>query len=352
MKNTLFLIFVVFSIISCKTNTSNPPSNKKAFQSAQIDTLFNDKISIRAIVVDNNRVWYAADHSRFGYYDISKKIKSEYLIAKDSMNLEFRSIAKTSDNIYILNVANPAFLYQIDKHSCKSRIVYRENNQKTFYDSMQFWNDKEGIAIGDPVEDCLSLIITRDGGNNWTKLLCKDLPNIVEGEAAFAASNTNIVVKGNSTWIVTGGKKANVFFSPDKGISWSKNETPIVQGGKMTGIFTADFYNQKNGFIAGGNYESLNTNYENKAFTSDSGKTWQLTAEGQGFGFASCVQYVPQSNGRELVTVGASGLYYSSDSGKTWKQLTSDSSLYTIRFLNNHIAIAAGKNKMIKITFK
>jgi len=129
-------------------------------------------------------------------------------------------------------------------------------------------------------------------------------------------------------------------------------DSPIVQGKTMTGIFTADFYDAENGFIAGGNYEVPNQNFANKAITANGGKTWKLIAENQGFGFASCVQYVPKSNGKQLVTVGASGLYYSSDSGNSWKQLATDSSLFTIRFLNSHTAIAAGLNKIIRINFK
>ncbi len=177
------------------------------------------------------------------------------------------------------------------------------------------------------------------------------IAKIVEGEVAFAASNTNIVVKKNETWIVTGGKKANVYYSPDKGKNWEVYTTPIIQGKAMTGIFTADFYDSKNGFIAGGDYEAPNQNFTNKAFTTDGGKTWKLIAENQGFGYASCVQYVPDSEGKSLVSIGASGLYYSSDSGNSWKQLSTDTSLFTIRFLNNHTAIAAGLNKMIRINF-
>jgi hypothetical protein len=30
-----------------------------------------------------------------------------------------------------------------------------------------------------------------------------------------------------------------------------------------------------------------------KARTTDGGKTWKLVAENQGFGYASCVQYIP-----------------------------------------------------------
>ena len=111
------------------------------------------------------------------------------------------------------------------------------------------------------------------------------------------------------------------------------------------------FYDSKIGFIAGGDYEVRNQNFSNKASTTDGGKKWNLIAENQGFGYASCVQYVPESNGKGIVTVGYSGLYYTSDGGISWKQLANDSTLNTIRFIDNHTAIAAGQNKMIRIRF-
>jgi len=83
---------------------------------------------------------------------------------------------------------------------------------------MQFWNDMEGIAVGDPIDACLSIIITRDGGETWNKLPCEKLPKVVDGEAAFAASNTNIITKGTATWIVSGGKKSRVFTRQIKGL--------------------------------------------------------------------------------------------------------------------------------------
>jgi len=353
MKNFIFAAAVVSVLISCKSICCrNDDHSKISFNSVQIDTLFKDKISIRAIVVDGNKVWYAGNNSRFGFYDLNQNKKTENHISKDSLKLEFRSMAKTSKYIFILSVSNPALLYQISKEEAQPKLVYQENHEKVFYDSMQFWNDSEGIAIGDPIEDCLSILVTRDGGNSWSKIPSAVLPKVIDGEAAFAASNTNIVIKGNSTWIVSGGKKASVFNSPDKGKTWNSYNTPIVQGKTMTGIFTADFYDAKNGFIAGGNYEVPNQNFGNKASSTDGGKTWNLKAENQGFGYASCVQYVPESGGKGLVSVGASGLYYSSDSGNSWKQLAADPSLFSLRFIDNHTAIAAGKNKMIRITFK
>ena len=345
MKKILLLLMVSLGLISCK-------SNQIIYTSVKIDTLFTDKISIRPISISDDKVFYAADKNRVGVIDLNNNSKNEYAIEKDNLKLEFRSIAQTSSSIFIANVGNPAFIYKFSKDLQQKELVYEEHNEKVFYDSMQFWNDQEGIAIGDPIENCFCMLITRNGGATWTKVTCSNLPDLAEGEAAFAASNTNIVIKGGKTWIVSGGKKARVFFSSDKGKTWSVNNSPVIQGEAMTGIFTADFYNEKIGFIAGGNYEKPNQNFGNKALTLNGGKTWDLVSENQGFGYASCVQFVPDSKGEQLVSVGANGIYYSSDKGNSWKQFSSDSSLFTIRFINKSTAIAAGKNKMVRLDFK
>lgn len=353
MRKMYFILLFMSGLPFVKAQNINSNKNQKnSFTSIQIDTLFEDKISIRAIVIENNKVWYAGNKNRYGYFDLVSSKKFENTILHDTLQIEFRSIAKTKKYIYVLSVANPALLYQISKDGKFNKLVYQEQNDKVFYDSMQFWNENEGIAIGDPITNCLSIITTVDGGETWEKLPDSLAPKVFEGEAHFAASNTNIIVKKNHTWIVSGGKKARIFYSPNKGKSWEVNETPIIQGKQMTGIFTADFYDDKRGIVAGGNYEVLNQNTQNKAITKDGGKSWDLIANGEAFGYASCVQYVPNSKGNGIVVVGASGIYYSSDAGLKWIQLSADPNLYTIRFLTNTVAIAAGRNKMIRIKFK
>lgn len=349
IKNLFYLtVFIGFGLKPAFAQKAKIDSGRIA-----IDTLLVDKISIRAIAIDNNTLWYAADKGRFGNISLKDKTKKETKIKRDTIDIEFRSLASTTKNINIANIGNPALVYQVSKDGKKGpKLVYTEKHKKVFYDAMQFWNDKEGIAVGDPTENCFSIIITRNGGSSWVKLPCDQLPELADGEAAFAASNTNIIIKGDKTWIVSGGKKARVFYSPDKGRNWTVFETPIIQGKTMTGIFTADFYDENNGFIAGGDYEIQNQNFGNKAFTDNGGKTWHLVGENQGFGYASCIQYVPKSNGKQLVCVGGSGIQYSADGGATWQKLSEDKDLYTIRFQNENTAIAAGKNKIIRIVFK
>ena len=120
----------------------------------------------------------------------------------------------------------------------------------------------------------------------------------------------------------------------------------------MTGIFTADFYDSKQGFIAGGDYDLPNNKANNKAFTKDGGKTWQLIGQNMGFGYASCIQYVPGGNGREIVCVGSEGIQYSQNGGENWMQLSTDTKFFTIRFVNRNTAIAAGHNKVVRLNFK
>lgn len=339
------LVLVLFSFNSkpllSKFNVST--------SSVSIDTLFTDKISIRAIEIDKNKVWYAADKNRFGYVDLLTNKRIERKISLDSLKLEFRSIAKTKHSIFILSVGNPALLYKIDKYDLSYKLVYRENHEKVFYDAIHFIDNKKGIAIGDPTEDTFSIITTEDGGSTWNKISNNNLPKLAVGEAAFAASNTNICVKGNRIFLVSGGIKSRLFVSDDFCKTWQVFETPIIQGQAMTGIFSADFINEKTGIIVGGNYETQSNNKANKAITFDGGQTWKLIGINQGFGYASCVQFVPDSSGKRIISVGTTGIYSSNNQGENWNKLSDDKDIFTLRFQNSNTAILAGKNKLVRM---
>ena len=348
MKYLLSLLILVLFSLNSKPLSSKFNGNKTT---VSIDTLFTDKISIRAIEMDKNKVWYAADNNRFGYFDLITNKRVERTITLDSLKLEFRSIAQTKSDIYILSVGNPALLYKINKKDLSYKLVYRENHEKVFYDAIHFIDNKKGIAIGDPTEDTFSIITTDDGGATWNKIPSNNLPKLVLGEAAFAASNTNICVKGNRIFLVSGGIKSRVFVSDDFCKTWQVHETPIIQGQSMTGIFSADFLNEKTGIIVGGNYDAQSDNNANKAITFDGGQTWKLVGINQGFGYASCVQFVPNTNGKSILCVGTTGIYSSTNQGENWNKLSDDKDLFTIRFQDSNTAFLAGKNKLVRMKF-
>lgn len=365
MKKTLLILVTIFIIVgmgSCSVRKYNERFDRlySGFKSVEVMNVDeSSNFSIRAIELSGDDVLVLA-HSGFessiGYYENDKLHKREGAITSHTelqdSKLEFRSIAKTKKYYFFLSVSSPAYLYRASLGNFSQPVlVYQEDHKKVFYDSMDFWNDQEGIAIGDPTDDCMSIIITRDGGNTWTKLSCNDLPKAKEGEAAFAASDTNISIVGDHTWVATGGKASRVMYSPDKGKNWEVYDTPIVQGKETTGIYSIDFYDENNGFAIGGDYTKPNDTLNNKIRTNDGGKTWQVVANGKGPGYRSCVQYVPNSDGKELVAIGFKGIDYSNDYGDSWKHL-SDEGFYTIRFLNDSVAYAAGKGRISKLTFR
>jgi photosystem II stability/assembly factor-like uncharacterized protein len=203
--------------------------------------------------------------------------------------------------------------------------------------------------MGDPTDNCLSILITRDGGNTWGKINCEDLPKIEEGEAAFAASNTNIALVGENAWIVTGGLKARVFHTADMGLTWKVYETPIIQGKPTTGIYSVAFYNEYEGIICGGDYTNKFGNSANKAITKDGGRTWKVVAENKEPQYVSCVQYVPETDGKEIFAVSTNGIFYSNTSGENWKKV-SDEGFYTIRIVDKNTAWLSGEEVVAKMS--
>ncbi|NOY48368.1 MAG: oxidoreductase [Chlorobi bacterium] len=343
------LVVLVLCLFSCKKEKA---FKSRDFSKVEIEIILEDSLlSIRAIeLLEDKSLTFAANNNSYGLYNSNNEKWSISKQKYDTLDLSFRAVTHTSTDFFMLSIANPSLLYKTGNNG-KMKIVYQEEHSKAFYDSIDFWNNQEGIAIGDPTEDCMSIIITRDGGNTWTKLSCDVLPKAKEGEAAFAASDTNITIVGDHTWVATGGKASRVLYSPDKGKTWEVFETPIVQGLETTGMYSIDFYDAKNGFAIGGDYTKPEDNQANKIVTNDGGKTWEVVAKGKNPGYRSCVQYIPNRAGKELVTIGFKGIDYSNDSGYTWKHL-SDEGFYTIRFLNDSIAYAAGKGRISKLTFK
>lgn len=306
--------------------------------------------SIRAIeVINDSTVWFAGSNGKFGRI-INNNVQLDS-ITFNNKKLHFRSIAFNGESIFILSIENPAILYKIATFGKKinlPKIVYQESHNKVFYNAMQFFDSKNGIAMGDPTDNCLSVVLTHNGGKTWAKLNCKNLPILTEGEAAFAASNTNIAISEKNVWLVTGGKKARVFYSNNLGLNWKVAETPITQGGKMTGIFTVDFYDNKNGIIMGGNWEKKSSTHATKAITKNGGKTWSLIAKNQLPGYISSVQYIPNTEGKKLIAVSTEGIFYSKNKGKLWSKI-SNKSYYSIQFLNKNTAWLSENNKIAKM---
>lgn len=349
----LLVLIAVFFLWACAPEKNEAPN---PFTSVSMETvdLGLKRESIRALEIQNHKVFYSGLR-RAGFFEIDPQghptAIRETIHPEDTVG--YRSLAVTSNAYFFVNVGSPAHFYRKALNSASWTLVHQESHPKAFYDSMKFWDDSEGICIGDPIEkNCTSILITRDGGNTWKPVDCAQLPQVSEGEASFAASNTCIAVKGDRAWVITGGTKARVLHTTDRGRSWNIYPTPMVQGASTEGIFSVDFYDERQGFIIGGDYKNPSKNKANKCLTRDGGRSWETVSDGQTPNYKSCVQFVPRGNAKALVAIGFTGIDYSKDGGHSWTTLSTDSSFYTLRFFNDSVAYAAGINRVAKLTFK
>lgn len=321
---------------------------KNPFRSVSVSPVYQDSMGIRALTfLDSRTLAFAGSDGIYGTVDVhSHKVRAN-VQTYDSLTPSFRAVGKTRNDFFMLSIESPALLFKTGEGG-RMELVYKEEGEGVFYDSMTFWDDTDGIAVGDSREGCLSIIISRDGGNTWSKISCDDLPKGLEGEGAFAASDSNIAVKGDQVWI--GTTHGRVYHSADRGRSWEIQATPILSGASTQGIYSLDFYDEQIGFAIGGDYTKPGSNRGNKAVTLDGGKSWKSIADATGPTYKSCVQFVPNSGGRGLVALGFTGISYSWDGGENWRKL-SDESFYTLRFLNDSIAYAGGKDRIARLAF-
>ena len=342
LKKFFLLVFFFLFILKITSQNKNVKFDLDIFELKYT--------SIRAIeVINDTTVWFTGSNGKYGRI-INSEVEMDSIIYKET-TLNFRSIAFNGKYIFILSIENPAVLYKIDPFAYKIKgpeIVYQENHKKVFYDAMTFFDEQNGIAMGDPTDNCLSVILTTDRGSTWEKVNCKMLPEVYEGEAAFAASNSNIAIFNKHVWLVTGGEKARVFYSDDMGKKWEVYDTPIVQGSNMTGIFSVDFYDENTGVIMGGNWEQKSNTTATKALTKNGGKTWKLIDNNSIPGYISCVKYVPETKGKKLVAVSTEGIFYSSNEGVKWEKI-SDAGFYSISFIDKNSAWLSGHEKIARI---
>lgn len=344
MRISLLILTVIF-ISSCTPKKESIATKKHTLKLFKMD-----HVNSRAILaIDSETMYYAGANGDIGFTkNDGKKWDTLSIRYQDTIAPNFRSIATNGTALFALSIGNPALLYKIT--NTIPVLVYKEHHEKVFYDALHFFDSKNGIAMGDPTKNCISIITTNDGGNSWQKIPCKNLPKSLEGEAAFAASNSTIKIINNTVWIATGGKTSRIFKSTDTGKTWNVFNTPMRSESLSSGTYSMDFYDELNGMIVGGDYTQPTENSKNKAISKDGGKSWTLVANGKHPGYKSCVQYVPNSKGKQLVSVGKTGISLSNDGGISWHEINKEG-FYTIRFSNSKSAWLAGHKKIGKLTF-
>ena len=324
----IFLLLMFFTISNAQ------------WQKQNIDT----KASLRGLSVVNQNVIWASGTGGTVLRTVDGGKNWSVIKVADAEKLDFRDIeAFDADTAYILSIGTgeASRIYKTTDGGKTWKLQFKNTNPKAFFDALAFWDEKNGMAMSDPV-DGKYLLLKTTNGETWTLAGTDKMAAAKDGEAAFAASGTCLLTQGKENiFLVSGGTDARVFRSENRGLTWFVADTPITKGTSGSGIFSIAMFDAKNGVIVGGNYEKPDDKTNNLAFTTDGGKTWTL---GTGLnGYRSGVAYIDR---KTLLAVGASGSDLSEDGGKTWKNL--DRENYNAVFANGKKAIwAVGANGLV-----
>jgi photosystem II stability/assembly factor-like uncharacterized protein len=239
-------------------------------------------------------------------------------------SLEFRDVHAFDGDRAVLLAAGPgdrSRLYRTENGGRDWELVFTNRDPAAFYDCIDF-KGSFGVVVSDAVRGRFPLLRSRNGGRSWEPFEPPGYQAIqaIEGEGAFAASGTCIVVLGDGGFQIGTAKGGRILRFTSR--TAEVRETPVIRDRPMAGIATLAYRTERIGIAAGGDLAQPDALTDNVAVTRDGGRSWTLggrpTFPGPVYGLA----YTRGSPGPVVVAVGPRGGAWSSDDGASWQRLT------------------------------
>lgn len=333
----LILLFELFSQLGS--------AQKISFNEVKMDTIY----AFRGLSVVNDSIAWVS--GRFGTVGLSQNGGKDWSLKKVEgfERSDFRSLyAFSADEALIATTQRPASILRTSDGGKSWTTVYQSSDSLFFFDGMDFWNEREGIIYGDPVNGRMLLLKTKDGGRSWKELPERQRPLMSKGEASFAASGTGIrCVEEKKLLVCTGGMVSRLLVSENRGRTWSVLSPPVIQGKAGTGIFSVAYISEKELVIVGGDFDKNAKPVDHVYYSRDGGSHWYMPTIATG-GYRSCVERISKDL---FIAVGPSGMDVSRDGGLTWNGIESQENFNVIRKARKgHAVIAAGRNKITVLT--
>jgi photosystem II stability/assembly factor-like uncharacterized protein len=159
------------------------------------------KESLRAVsAVNENVVWASGTHGTYLLTTDGGKTWAAHQV-RGGEDLDFRGGKAFGAEAFLL-AAGPgekSRIYHTTDFGEHWKLQFTNPEPKGFLDCMAFSDAKHGMVVGDPVNGRFQILRTDDGGKNWRYADSKAIPAAIEGEGAFAASNSALQLKGRKT---------------------------------------------------------------------------------------------------------------------------------------------------------
>lgn len=335
MKNALIILLVGIILQNC--NHSSKVFKEPIWQ--ELNSPF--KSSLRGIfAVDNSTCWASGSNGK-----ILLTLNGGETWLDRSMpsldTLQFRDIhAFDKDRAIVLSAGLPAVIAQTENGGREWVISYFNMEKGLFFDAMDFWDEKHGIAFSDSPDSLLYIMTTKDGGEHWKVLEDSLRPQVFPHQGGFAASGTCLIAWGKGSVIIgLGGPESTILRSDDYGNTWRKSKSPLDAGEDSKGNFSFSFYNDIL-FVVGGDYLGDSLSKNSIAKSENLGGSWELIQD-----TAVAEKYrssIIQLDENRIVTASRTGTSYSVDGGIHWKSISGE--YFSLSKGNDGIVWGSGPN--------
>ncbi|XOV67949.1 MAG: WD40/YVTN/BNR-like repeat-containing protein [Fluviicola sp.] len=280
---SLTLVIVSFLLLG---NINESFSQTKKYlrrnRDAQITIYGDSNMYSRGVYVDSSIAYFASSDGSVIQFNAETEKSTRVL--KLARRGENRDIEVSNNLMIVMQSGDNGSLTKIDSQGNVGFYEPREW-KGLFLDAFDF-HEKVGLLLGDPVDGYFTLYHTIDGGRTWQK--CDGKVPAKKGEAAFAASGSNVHVFNDSTYaFISGGMQSSFHKSSDNGKTWVSVDLPYYPS-ETNGPYSMCFSDDKNGVIVGGNYKQSDLKMNTTYFTHDGGETWYNSFQPPG-GYRSCV---------------------------------------------------------------
>lgn len=288
----------------------------------------------------NGNLYLGGSNGYCVIYDVNaktfKKIENETWTKYD-----FRGLAITkNNNIWLMSAGEAekgqSVIFKSTDEGQHFTKVLELSTKGVFFDCIKFKNNNVGYLLSDAIDKKAVIFKTKNAGKTWNQVT--NVPDMLGGEASYAASNSSILLRKKQVWFCTQNR---IFHSKNNAKTWKVYDTPF-ENETMMGIYGLTF-NSKNELLAtGGEYnnkkESIQFGISNKI-----GNKWNINGNGIGMKVIECAAKI---NETRLIAVGTAGTFFSKDNGQNWGKIADN--VFHVVNCDAQNCYAAGSGQVFK----